>query len=171
MQKLHVDSYKPNNCELGNDINPRDKECRLDKEKLHQILEQLAIEISTEINIFTKSTVYLCRCDKSQKEPTLPPCGRQYFPGGFDIFLLITDKRGGRVCVWVECRVGENTTSIMSRLAKRFNYCHALGNKVSQACCNRGPHASVLLAEVSNVDKLRKMLEKRGLDNVIVIGV
>jgi len=34
MQKLRVDCYKPSNCELGNDINPRDRECRLDKEKL-----------------------------------------------------------------------------------------------------------------------------------------
>jgi len=81
------------------------------------------------------------------------------------------DKGEVRMCVWVECRVGENTTSIVSRFAKRFNHYHALGNKVSQACCNRGPHASVLLAKVDNVNELRKMLEERGLGSVLVVGI
>jgi len=170
MQKLDVDCEKQNVCELGNDMEPEDKECGLNKGRLLQILKQLEQRLA-ELKISTNTVVYLCRCDKPQKEPALPPCGRRYIGESFDLFLLIRDKRGRKACIWIECRVGENVASIVSRLVQKFNRYRTLGNGASQACCGRGAHASVLLTVATNVSELKKRLRDNGLNEVLVVGI
>jgi len=166
-QRLYVDCENQNNCKLGNNIEPEDRECRLDRVRFLQILRALSV-----LKFSTNTVIYLCRCDKPQEEPALPPCGRRYVGESFDLFLLVMDKRGKKkVCIWMECRVGENVASIVSRLVKKFDRYKALGDGVSKACCGRGAHASVLLTVATNVSELMRKLKEKGLGNVLVVGI